>query len=163
MEQRMQVKLKQYDEYSDHVNNLYALLSKELQAVLPDARIEHIGSSAVRGSISKGDLDVFVGVEQSYFDQALTLIKTLNFHEKEGTFRSHELCMLVTDKFNYDVAIQLIANNSEFEDFLKFRDLLRANYELVKEYNEVKMLAQSLDENEYRQKKSSFITKILKG
>lgn len=154
--------LKKYEDYSEHVNNLFEVLSKELRSILPFARIEHIGSSAVSGSISKGDLDVFVGIDHSYFNQALSLIKSLDFYEKEGTFRSDELCMLVTNKFNYDVAVQLVSNGSEFEDFIKFRDLLKANPEFVKEYNEVKLMAQSLDENEYRQKKSIFIAKILK-
>lgn len=153
--------LKKYEDYSEHVNNLFAVLSKELRSILPNARIEHIGSSAVTGSISKGDLDVFVGIDHSYFNQALSLIKSLDFSEKEGTFRSDELCMLVTNKFNYDVAVQLVSNGSEFEDFIKFRDLLKTNPEFVKEYNEVKLMAQSLDENEYRQKKSIFIAKIL--
>ncbi|MEA9357583.1 GrpB family protein [Bacteriovorax sp. PP10] len=153
--------LKPYEDYSKHVNDLFVILSKELRSILPDARIEHIGSSAVPGSISKGDLDVFVGVDHSHFNQALSLIKSLDFYEKKGTFRSDELCMLVTDKFNYDVAVQLVSNGSEFEDFLKFRDLLKTNDEFVKEYNEVKLMAQYLDGNEYRQKKSIFITKIL--
>jgi GrpB-like predicted nucleotidyltransferase (UPF0157 family) len=153
--------LRKYEDYSEHVNALFATLSSELLSVLPDARVEHIGSSSVPGSISKGDLDVFVGVDQSQFNKALVLIKTLGFYEKEGTFRSDELCMLVTDKFNYDVAVQLVSNGSEFEDFLRFRDLLIGNTEFIKEYNNVKWLAQSLDENEYRQKKSIFITKIL--
>lgn len=153
--------LKKYEDYYEHVNNLFAVLSKELRSILPNARIEHIGSSAVTGSISKGDLDVFVGIDHSYFNQALSLIKSLDFSEKEGTFRSDELCMLVTNKFNYDVAVQLVSNGSEFEDFIKFRDLLKTNPEFVKEYNEVKLMAQSLDENEYRQKKSIFIAKIL--
>lgn len=153
--------LKKYEEYSEHVNTIFKLLYKELQLILPNARIEHIGSSAIPGSISKGDLDVFVGIDHAHFDHALTLIKSLDFREKEGTFRSDELCMLVTDKFNYDVAIQLVSNGSEFEDFLRFRDLLKSNNELVKEYNEVKLMAQSLDENVYRQGKNIFITKIL--
>lgn len=153
--------LKKYEDYSEHVNELFATLSSELRLALPDARIEHIGSSSVPGSVSKGDLDVFVGVDRLQFNKTLSLIKALGFYEKEGTFRSDELCMLVTDKFNYDVAVQLVSNGSEFEDFLKFRDLLKANAEFVKEYNEVKWLAQSLDDYEYRQKKNIFIAKIL--
>lgn len=157
------MKLKKYEEYSENVNNIFNLLAKEIKSLLPEARIEHIGSSAIPGSISKGDLDVFVGVDQPHFEQALVLIKSLDFYEKQGTFRSDHLCMLMTDKFNYDVAIQLVSNGSEFEDFLRFRDLLKNNNELLKEYNEVKLMAQSLDENEYRQKKNVFIEKILKS
>lgn len=155
--------LKKYEDYSEFVNNLFELLSKELRSILPNARIEHIGSSAIPGSISKGDLDIFVGVEHSFFNQALLLIKNIDFNEKKGTFRSEELCMLVTDKFNYDVAVQLVSNGSEFEDFLVFRNKLRTDENLVKEYNQTKLLAQSLSDSEYREEKNKFIEKVLKA
>ena len=155
--------LKKYEDYSEFVNNLFELLSKELRSILPNARIEHIGSSAIPGSISKGDLDICVGVEHSFFNQALLLIKNIDFNEKKGTFRSEELCMLVTDKFNYDVAVQLVSNGSEFEDFLVFRNKLRTDENLVKEYNQTKLLAQSLSDSEYREEKNKFIEKVLKA
>jgi GrpB-like predicted nucleotidyltransferase (UPF0157 family) len=161
LEVSSKVLLKKYEDYFKLTNEIFSMLSEEVRAILPQARIEHIGSSSIPGSISKGDLDVFVGIDHSHFDQALILIKALGFCEKQGTFRSDQLCMLVTEKFNYDVAIQLVSNGSEFEDFLRFRDLLKSNKEFLKEYNEVKLMAQSLDENEYRQKKNVFISKIL--
>ena len=154
--------LKNYEDYFEFVEELFEILSTELLLNLPNARIEHIGSSAVEGSISKGDLDVFVGVDQIHFEKTLTIIKNMGFIEKEGTFRSDELCMLTTDKFNYDVAIQLVANGSEFEDFLVFRNKLRTDKNLVQEYNKTKLLAQSLSDNEYREKKNQFITTVLK-
>ncbi len=58
------MKLKKYEEYSSHVEFLFTKLSQELKLILPNARIEHVGSSSIAGSISKGDLDVFVGVDQ---------------------------------------------------------------------------------------------------
>jgi GrpB-like predicted nucleotidyltransferase (UPF0157 family) len=155
------MKLQKYDDYSKLTDEIFSILSKEIKLVLPQARVEHIGSSSIAGSISKGDLDVFVGIDHSEFNHALLLIKSLGFYEKEGTFRSSELCMLVTDKFNYDVAIQLVSNDSEFEDFLKFKEILKMNKKLVEEYNEIKTQAQFLDSDEYRKRKDIFITRIL--
>lgn len=157
------MKLKKYEEYSSHVEVLFTKLSQELRLVLPDARIEHIGSSSIPESISKGDLDVFVGVDQVNFNDALEKIKKIGFVEKEGTFRSNVLCMLVTTKYDHDVAVQIVSNGSEFEDFLRFRNILRSSSDLVKEYNEVKLLAENLDENEYRKSKNDFITHVLIG
>lgn len=157
------MKLRKYEEYSSHVEVLFLKLSQELRLVLPEARIEHIGSSSIPGSISKGDLDVFVGVDQVNFNDALEKIKRIGFVEKEGTFRSNELCMLVTTKYDYDVAVQLVSNGSEFEDFLRFRNILLSSTDLVKQYNEVKLFAENLDENEYRKNKSDFIVQVLLG
>ena len=33
--------------------------------------------------------------------------------------------MTVTERFNYDVTTQVDVNGSQFEDFIKFRDLMR--------------------------------------
>lgn len=70
--------------------------------------------------------------------------------------------MLVTDKYNYDVAIHLIVEGSEFEDFVKFRDALIADFRLVEEYNKLK--SQHLDSsvNKYREEKNKFISMVLK-
>ncbi len=157
------MKFKKYEEYSSHVEVLFTKLSRELRLVLPEARIEHIGSSSIPGSISRGDLDVFVGVDQVNFNDALEKIKSIGFIEKEDTIRSNELYMLVTTKYDYDVAVQLVSNGSEFEDLLRFRNILRSSTELVKQYNEVKLLAENLDENEYRKNKSDFIVQVLLG
>lgn len=69
--------------------------------------------------------------------------------------------MLVTAEFNEDVAIQHIAQGSEFEDFLLFRDKLNSNPDLVMQYNQLKLKSTNLTPDEYRIKKSEFIQKIL--
>jgi len=157
------MKLLRFEEYEHLVNEIFEKLLKEVRAILPNARIEHIGSSSIPNSISKGDLDVFVGVPKPDLEKAVNLIKDLEFAEKENTFRSDELCMLTTNKFNYDVAIQVVANNSDFEDFIKFRNALKGDPNLVNEYNNIKFKAQNLSNTEYRKMKSQFIDFVLKG
>lgn len=102
------MKLQRYEEYSPRVLEIYKDLSSRLYNLIPHARIDHIGSSAIPGSVSKGDLDVLVAVEASKFNGTLETIKSIGFIEKQDTLRTNELCMLTTDKYNYDVAIQLI-------------------------------------------------------
>lgn len=155
------MKLLKYEEYSSKVNLIFKKLKLELLNILPFARVEHIGSSSVLSSLSKGDLDVFVGVEQEVFEEAIELVKTIGFTEKTNTFRSNELCMLITDKYNYDVAVQIVVNGSEFEDFIKFRDSLRSDSKLVQAYNDIKVEASVLSEEEYRAKKAGFIQRVL--
>ncbi len=70
--------------------------------------------------------------------------------------------MLITDKYNYDVAIQLIVKGSEFEGFIEFRDALIADFRLVEEYNNIKALYSNCSDEEYRLNKSRFILKALK-
>ncbi|MCF8059304.1 MAG: GrpB family protein [Bacteriovoracaceae bacterium] len=69
--------------------------------------------------------------------------------------------MLYTEKYNHDVAIQLVVNGSEFKDFIRFRDILRSDERLLREYNELKLSSSDLNEDEYREKKSKWVQGIL--
>lgn len=149
------------EEFVDVLNQIFATLKSRILQVLPQGEVDHIGSSAIKGAISKGDLDILVRVRPDKMTEAIKAIESLGFKIKEGTLRTESLCMLVTTEFNEDVAIQLIAHGSEFEDFLHFRDKLNSNPDLVIKYNQLKIKSTNLTPNEYRIKKSEFIQKIL--
>jgi GrpB-like predicted nucleotidyltransferase (UPF0157 family) len=148
-------------DYQPRLQKMVSILIPELKAVLPNSRIEHIGSSSIEGAISKGDLDIFVGVSKERFDESLETIKGLGFKIKEDTLRTDSLCMLTTILFNQDVAIQLVRDGSEFEDFLRFRDILNKRSDLVDEYNILKQECEGMEPSAYRAKKSLFIERVL--
>ena len=69
------MKFYEQDEYQEKCFALFLELQSEISAVLPSAQIEHIGSSSVPGAISKGDLDIYVGVDpQAHESAVLALI-----------------------------------------------------------------------------------------
>ena len=149
------------DEYLAEVLSAYQLVQARVLQAVPFAEIEHIGSSAIHGAISKGDLDILARVPAARFTEALEIIQTLDFSIKEGTLRTESLCMLETSRYGIDVAIQLIEQGSEFEGFVVFRDRLNANPDLVEEYNDLKRRATGLSPTDYRAIKSKFIEKVL--
>jgi GrpB-like predicted nucleotidyltransferase (UPF0157 family) len=59
------------------------------------------------------------------------------------------------------VALQVVANGSEFECFLAFRDRLRASADLVEKYNTLKRSCEGWPQDKYREKKSAFIEYVL--
>jgi GrpB-like predicted nucleotidyltransferase (UPF0157 family) len=71
----------------------YHQIREQILTVLPSARIEHIGSSSVEGIVSKGDLDIFVGVDASSFVHAISVLQALRFTIKENTLRTHLLSL----------------------------------------------------------------------
>ncbi len=111
-------------------------------------------------AISKGDLDIFVGVEMGDFGLAIQRLMTLGFQEKTDTLRTSELCMLESTSGD-DVAFQIVVNGSEFECFLVFRDKLRKDSSLVQRYNDLKLSCEGLSQDDYRLKKSEFIEQVL--
>lgn len=129
-------------------------------AQLPDARVEHIGSSAVVDAISKGDLDIFVGVPAKAHSSAIEKLEHLGFKVKQNTLRTEELCMLESAEHE-EVAIQVVANGSKYEFFLFFRDELLKNKSILDAYNKLKINCTGKTSEKYRAEKSKFIEKIL--
>ncbi|NOH99486.1 GrpB family protein [Vibrio sp. 99-70-13A1] len=148
------------DQYQSSCEGLYRKYQREIQALLPDAVVEHIGASSIPNGVSKGDLDIFVGVNGNDLEESVKALITLGFNEKPDTLRTPELCMLESSSCDY-VAFQVVANGSEFECFLRFRDKLRRNSSLVQQYNELKMSCAGWSQDEYRLKKSAFVERVL--
>lgn len=132
-----------------------------LLALCPDARVEHIGSSAVRGALSKGDLDICLAVSPSQLEATVAILKDNGYSEQTDTLRTTELCMLVNSNPNNEHALQVVAAGSSFECFIWFRDLLINHPELVQRYNEIKIKSSYLPEEKYRAAKSLFIEEVI--
>jgi GrpB-like predicted nucleotidyltransferase (UPF0157 family) len=146
----------------DTARTLFDRLSSLIRLALPAARIEHIGSSAIEGAVSKGDLDIFVGVEPEEFHNAIVSIESLGFQIKTESFRNESLCPFTSDDYPLPVGLQLVVNRSEFEIFLVFRDRMNADADLRSSYNQLKRQACDLNEHEYRRVKSNFIENVLR-
>jgi GrpB-like predicted nucleotidyltransferase (UPF0157 family) len=149
--------------YQSRAADLFEALAQVLRHAVPAARVEHVGASSIPGAISRGDLDVCAIVPATHFDRACAAIKQLGYVEKPDTLRTSELCMLIPADPDEDHAIQLIQAGSEFEFFVSFRDALRADPELVRNYNQVKRESAALGEAAYRAAKSSFIRSVLEA
>lgn len=148
----------QSKDYQTRCQKLFEDYQQKIQKQLPNAQIEHIGASSISGCLSKGDLDIYVAVDN--VEQAIAIIEQLNFKIKQNTMRTPQLCMLESQN-NKDVAIQLVEKGSVFEDFLRFRDKLQSNPALVEQYNQMKLSCQGFTKEKYRQVKSRFIEGVL--
>ncbi|UPR59168.1 GrpB family protein [Vibrio sp. ED004] len=148
------------EQYQTACHEMFARYERDIKKLIPNARVEHVGASSIPSAVSKGDLDIFVGIESSELEYAVEQLTTLGFKEKLDTLRTPELCMLESTSSD-DVALQLVANGSEFECFLTFRDKLRANPALVQQYNTLKISCEGWPQEEYREKKAHFIEHVL--
>ena len=149
------------EEYQEKVHSIFLRVREDLKEKIDITRFEHIGASSIKGLVSKGDLDIFLGVDKDRFEQEISNLKDSGFYEKQDTLRNDELCMMVTDKYRYDVAIQVVVNGSKFENFLKFRDLLNNRDDLVEELNALKRRCHGMTPVEYRLSKSKWIENVI--
>ncbi|ETR94876.1 GrpB family protein [Acinetobacter lactucae] len=148
------------EQYQQRCTQLFNSYHKAICALLPFAKIEHIGSSAIPNAISKGDLDIYIEVIPEQFECAIERLKTLNFIEKPNTLRTHELCMLESLNDD-DVAFQIVVSDSIFTFFLTFKNKLIESPTLVNEYNQLKLQCNHLDPDQYRTIKADFINRVL--
>ena len=151
------------EQYRPAIVQRFARVAQRLRASLPGAQIEHIGSSAVAGAVSKGDLDVAALVAPEEHAAAVQTLAALGYRETPDTLRAPALCMLDWHWPGEQHAVQVIARGSRFEMFIAFRDALRAEPALVAEYNRVKADASGLSEVGYRAAKSEFIERVLQA
>ncbi|TXH47774.1 MAG: GrpB family protein [Burkholderiaceae bacterium] len=159
------MRLHEPDQYQADVIQRFERLHAGLVQAFGPLRLEHVGSSAVPGAVSKGDLDACLIVPPMLLAGWVSRLEAVGYRVKADTLRTPELCMLEMHG-PHDAgehAVQLIAEGSSFEDFLRFRDLLRADAALVRAYNGVKRDAAHLDDAGYRAAKAHFIEAVLAG
>ncbi len=138
----------------DTVNNEYENQKQFLKNLVPTADIQHIGSTAVPGSITKGDIDIQVRVDKKDFVASRLL---LGEHYKPN--RKNEIWRDGFASFeNYanpaiPVGIQLTIKGSKYDEFYQVRDLFLRDPSLLKKYNEMKRSCEGKTYSEYRKHK----------
>lgn len=62
------------EEFRQKVERLFQDQKEKIQSLLPDADVQHIGSTAIPNSITKGDLDIQVRIPVEGFSMAVTTL-----------------------------------------------------------------------------------------
>jgi len=119
------------EEIREQVGALFARRRAELVELLPGARVEHVGSTAVSGSLTKGDLDICVIVAAEEFEPASrALAERFRVHQPEN-WSPTLASFTATPEDGIDVGVQLVPAGSDDErHFVGWRDRLRADPEL---------------------------------
>lgn len=151
------------EKYQPAAQRLFEELAAKLLEALPGAQVEHIGASSIPGAVSKGDLDIYVGVSPGELEGCVPIIEELGFTVVTGSLRTDALCPFASKDHDLDVGVQLVAQGSEFEFFLTFRDALRSDETLLDQYNQLKRDSSGLDAESYRANKSLFIEAVLQS
>lgn len=132
-----------------------------------DAQVEHIGSTAVPGLGGKGIIDIAIAAKKENMNKVSKQLQTLGY-EFRPTFstldRLYFIIYLpdpkeVTRRYHVHLTYP---TNSEWNEFLAFRDYLKKHPEALREYAELKKrAAQEANEDgeRYRQLKKPMFEK----
>jgi GrpB-like predicted nucleotidyltransferase (UPF0157 family) len=146
------------DEIRARVATVFEHLRTRLAALIPDARIEHVGSTAVASSLTKGDLDVCVIVIAEDFDAATaTLAGSYSVHQPEN-WTEALASFIAPPEDGVEIGIQLIVGGGAEEDwFIGWRERLRSDPELRARYDRVKREHVGGSVDDYRAAKEQLI------
>jgi GrpB-like predicted nucleotidyltransferase (UPF0157 family) len=135
--------------------------AERLRRLLPSARIEHVGSTAVPGSVTKGDLDICVLVNGPEFGEAVSRLDA-HYARNTGSDWSSEFAAFVApDGDPAAVGVQLVVAGSAADVFVRWRELLLADAQLRGEYDRLKLRHEGASMESYRAEKSAFIEAAL--
>ena len=145
----------------EHAAAAFEQHQARLLALLPDAEIQHIGSTALPGALTKGDLDIVVRVSQADFDTAAATLAA-HYERNTGSTRTASFASFKDDHADPPLGIQLVVRGSDLDDFCTFRDFLAAHPEYLAAYNRLKRAAHGQPMERYREQKSRFVEQMLR-
>ena len=147
--------------YQDLAAAAYEDAELLLSAILPDARIEHVGSSAVPGAYSRGGVDICVAAPRGAFDEALGVLCEAGYVRRSLDDGGDRHAMLAAPHGDVPVTLRLIESGSAHESLMRFRDALRADPALLSRYNAIRIEAAPLGSAAYAGAKSAFMAGVL--
>ncbi len=147
-------------EIKEVVEREFGEIKKELQKMFPEADIQHVGSSAVEGALTKKDLDITVRVSAENFPESIEKMRTkfLAVHENVWVVNEDEGMAIFKvrniPKELESIDIMLVVKDSRFDEYVILRDILKKDPCLLKNYNDLKSEHQGKPYKEYRKNKS---------
>lgn len=148
------------DFIKDKANQLFLLQRKLIKDHLPQVDIQHVGSTAIPNSFTKGDLDIQVRVTKEQFTETARVLARL-YAPNHGSVKTSEFRAFENESTNPPLGIQLTVIDSEFDFFWKLRDVLLMNDQYRQDYDQLKMNYEGKDMDLYRQAKQAFFAKIM--
>ena len=147
--------------YDGSYKDCFIQEKKMLARILNGARIEHAGSTAVEGLGGKGIIDIFIEVADRDAAKQQLMHTGYEYRDNAGTATRLFFRKDYHDPTMRRVHIHLFEKgDGEFLQVLRFRDTLRKNHEVRKEYEKLKKHAVTThpDDGEfYKENKKDFI------
>jgi GrpB-like predicted nucleotidyltransferase (UPF0157 family) len=154
------VRFHSYEQVRERAEEAFRVHQARLFSLLPYADIQHVGSTAIPGARTKGDLDIQVRVPPERFAEAEAVLAG-HYARNEGSDRTSEFASFQDETLEVPLGIQLTAMGGSRDFFSRARDLLRADAKLLAEYDALKARWDGKPMDAYREEKGAFFEKLL--
>jgi GrpB-like predicted nucleotidyltransferase (UPF0157 family) len=146
--------------FRSRVLRRFEQLKAELVTLIPGADIQHVGSTAIPGSLTKGDLDIQVRVLAPTYPAAKQRLSEV-YDVNEGGFVAEDAVSFEDYSGTPSVGIHLTVIGGCADIQWRFRDLLVASESLRREYDDLKRQFEGQSMASYREAKEGFVTRVL--
>jgi GrpB-like predicted nucleotidyltransferase (UPF0157 family) len=141
------------------VDRLWQTERKKLLRLLPEADVQHVGSTAVPDSLTKGDLDIQVRVAAADFADAEAVLAS-HYQRNTKSDRAIGFASFTDTKAQPPLGVQLTAVDSPEDRFYRFRDVLKAHPPLREAYDTLKRGWEGRPMAGYRAEKAAFFDEL---
>ena len=156
------VYFREREKFRERAEQLFLKEQKRILHIIPSADVQHIGSTAIPGSLTKGDLDIQVRIMQKDFEKAQKALSKM-YKPNKGNPPTKTYASFKNDSTKIPLGVQLTVVGSKEDNFAALRDILVSDKKHLKEYNSLKKRYQGKPMREYRKAKGKFVEKVLKS
>lgn len=155
------IELKPVEALRSQIECVLARELPRLRQLAPKAAIEHIGSTAIPGTLTKGDVDVVLRISAVDFPAVIVALRQA-FAEAQRENWTADFASFKDDQTGpLPFGIQVVVRGTANDDFLRLRDLLRTEADARSRYNAVKQAHAGADAEAYWQAKDRLIRELL--
>jgi len=155
------VYFRKQEKFSRLAEELFLKERKRILRVIPNADIQHIGSTAIPGSLTKGDLDIQVRVRQKDFEKVQNALSK-TYKPNKGNPPTKTYVSFKDTKTKIPLGVQLTVIGFKEDNFMTLRDILANDKKYLEKYNALKNRYQGKSMKEYRKAKGRFVEEVLK-
>ena len=148
------------EQFRQKVERLFEEEKKRIQSLLREADIQHIGSTAIPNSLTKGDLDIQVRIPAELFPMAVDSLSKV-YETNEGSTRTDTFAAFKDNSLDPPLGVQLSVIGGEEDFFWKLRDFLKTNDNYRQEYDNLKKQFEGKCMDDYITAKGEFFEKLM--
>ncbi len=126
---------------------------------MPGSDIQHVGSTAIPGCLTKGDIDIQVRVRCEDFAAAKAALQG-HYKILPGGFSESDAVSFKDDSTNPPLGVHLTVIGGSSDIQWKFREVLLARKDLRTAYDDIKSKFQGKDMEDYRIDKNKFFERL---